>query len=89
MSHERDIPILDDGTDYSTWKKKVDIWMLGTNAKPAQQAAKLIMHMKGKPQDVAINLDKTKIGADKGVEHLTAELDKLYKKDTTQSLFKV
>ena len=88
MSHERDIPVLEDGTDYSTWKKKVEIWKLGTNAKPAQQAAKLIMHMKGKPQDVAINLDKTKIGSDTGVDHLTEELDKLYKKDTTQSLFK-
>ncbi|KAL5255720.1 hypothetical protein ACHWQZ_G011070 [Mnemiopsis leidyi] len=88
MSHERDIPMLDDGTDYSTWKKKVDIWKLGTNAKPGQQAAKLIMNMRGKPQEVAINIETSKIGCDTGVDNLIAELDKLYKKDVTQSLFK-
>ncbi|KAL5271029.1 hypothetical protein ACHWQZ_G001623 [Mnemiopsis leidyi] len=88
MSNERDIPILDDQADYCTWKKKVEIWKLGTNAKPNQQAAKLIMHMRGKPQEVAINIDPNKIGSDTGVKALTDELDALYKKDTTQSLFK-
>ena len=88
MSNERDIPILDDQADYCTWKKKVEIWKLGTNAKPNQQAAKLIMHMRGKPQEVAINIDPSKIGSDTGVKALTDELDALYKKDTTQSLFK-
>ena len=85
---DRDIPILDDDTDYTTWKKKVDIWKLGTNAKKEQQAAKLIMHMRGKPQEVAINIPTAKIGLATGVEELTKELDLLYKKDTTQSLFK-
>ena len=88
MTYDRDIPILDDETDYVTWKKKVDIWKLGTNAKPEQQAAKLIMHMRGKPQEVAINISTTKIGSADGVKELLTELDLLYKKDTTQSLFK-
>ena len=38
-AQDRHIPILDEETDYSTWKKKVEIWKLGTNAKPNQQAA--------------------------------------------------
>ena len=88
MPHERDIPILDENTDYTTWKKKVDIWKLGTNAKPEQQAAKLIMQMRGKPQEVAINIPTSKIGSANGVKDLLTELDLLYKKDTTQSLFK-
>ena len=88
MTFDRDIPILDDETDYVTWKKKVDIWKLGTNAKPGQQAAKLIMHMRGKPQEVAINISTSKIGSADGVKELITELDLLYKKDTTQSLFK-
>ena len=87
-AQDRHIPILDEETDYSTWKKNVEIWKLGTNAKPNQQAAKLIMNMRGKPQEVAINIDPSKIGSDTGVKALTDELDALYKKDTTQSLFK-
>ena len=46
----REIPVLDDSSDYSTWKKKVLIWQLGTAATKKQQASKLIMNMKGKPQ---------------------------------------
>ncbi|KAL5261162.1 hypothetical protein ACHWQZ_G007015 [Mnemiopsis leidyi] len=38
-AQDRHIPILDEETDYSTWKKKVEIWKLGTNSKPNQQAA--------------------------------------------------
>jgi len=38
-AQDRHIPVLDEETDYSTWKKKVEIWKLGTNAKPNQQAA--------------------------------------------------
>ncbi len=84
----RDIPVLDDRTDYNTWKKKVSIWILGTNAKEEQRASKLIMNMRGKPQEVSINIPTETLGAKDGVVKLLAELDKLYQKDTTQSLFK-
>ncbi|XP_063683937.1 uncharacterized protein LOC134818355 [Bolinopsis microptera] len=84
----REIPVLDDSADYSTWKKKVLIWQLGTAASVKQQASKLIMNMKGKPQEVSINIPIDVLGAEDGVVKLIAELDKLYKKDGTQSLFK-
>lgn len=80
--------MLDDSADYSTWKKEVNIWVLGTSAKPTQQASKLIMSMRGKPRDVAINLSPEEIGAEDGLKNLFKELDKLYNKDSTQSLFK-
>ena len=83
-----EIPVLDDSADYSTWKKEVNIWVLGTSAKPTQQASKLIMSMRGKPRDVAINLSPEEIGAEDGLKNLFKELDKLYNKDSTQSLFK-
>ena len=81
----REIPVLDDSSDYSTWKKKVLIWQLGTAATKKQQASKLIMNMKGKPQEVSINMTVEELGAEEGVDKLIAELDKLYKKDSTQS----
>ncbi|XP_063690486.1 uncharacterized protein LOC134823063 [Bolinopsis microptera] len=82
------IPVVDDSADYSTWKKKVLIWQLGTAATTKQQASKLIMNMKGRPQEVSINMTLKVLGAEDGVDKLIAELDKLYKKDSTQSLFK-
>ena len=87
MSHH-EIPVLNDKADYNTWKKKVAIWQLGTAATMKQQASKLIMNMTGKPQEVSINMTVEVLGADDGVDKLIAKLDKLYKKDGTQSLFK-
>ena len=43
--------------------------------------------MKGKPQEVSINMTLDVLGAKDGVDKLIAELDKLYKKDSSQSLF--
>ena len=47
----------------------------------------LFMNMKGKPQEVSINMTLDVLGAKDGVDKLIAELDKLYKKDSSQSLF--
>ena len=63
------------------------IWQLGTAASTKQQASKLIMNMKGRPQEVSINITLKVLGAEDGVAKLIAELDKLYKKDSTQSLY--
>ena len=86
MGGER-IPILNDHSIYETWKKEVKIWQLGTGATKRQQASKLIMNMAGKPKEVAIQIESDKLGSDDGVTELIAELDKLYEKDSTQSLF--
>ena len=88
MNKLRETPTLDDTSDYLTWKKEVAVWQLGTSASAKQQAAKLIMNMSGKPREVSLNISVAVLGADDGVAKLIAELDKLYCKDTTQSLFK-
>ena len=91
MSSQRfnkDIPVLDDSSDYVTWKKEVEVWKLGTSAKNTQWASKLIMNMSGKPRDVSLNIPVNVLGATDGADKLIAELDKIYSKDTTQSLFK-
>ena len=81
------IPALKDGTSYTDWKKKVRIWEMGTDVKVQHRAAKLVMHMGGKPEEVAIQLDPTQLGAEGGVKVLLDELDKLYEEDKTQSIF--
>ena len=85
---EKDIPVLDDKAEYSTWKKEVQIWMISTNLAKNKQAAKLIMNMRGKPREVAVNMGITDIQGDDCMAKLFEALDKLYSKDTTQSLFK-
>ena len=85
---EKDIPVLDDKSDYSTWKKEVQIWMISTNLDKKKQAAKLIMNMRGKPREVAVNMGVDEIRGDDCMVKLFAALDSLYSKDTTQSLFK-
>ena len=81
------VPTLNDKTNYQDWKKRVVWWQKATDTKKANQAAKLIMHMSGKPEEVAIKLDANAMSVDGGVELLIVELDKLYEKDATQSIF--
>ena len=78
------IPVLNDATDYGLWKKQVNIWVLGTQAQAAQQAARLIGFMSGKAHEAAIQIPPEELGT---VAKLTTELDKLFLKDDTQSLF--
>ena len=88
MSANRDVPILNDSSDYQMWKKEVAVWKLGTNAKKTQQASKLIMNMSGKPREVSLNMSVSTLGAEDGADELIKELDKIYCKDSTQRLFK-
>ena len=83
MGSER-IPVLTDATDYGLWKKQVNIWVLGTQAQAGQQAARLIGFMSGKAHEAAIQIPPEGLGT---VAQLTTELDKLFLKDDTQSLF--
>ena len=69
-----EIPVLDDSPDYSIWKNKVVIWQLGTAATKKQQASKLIMNMKGKPQEVSINMTLDVLGAEDGVDNSLSNL---------------
>ena len=81
------VPVLDEKTIYSDWKKRVAWWETATSVKPEARAATLIMNMFGKPEEVAIQLDSTTLSVDGGVKLLIAEMDKLYEKDQTQSIF--
>ena len=81
------VPVLKDGVSYSDWKKRVNIWQLGTDTKAEARAVKLVMNMSGKPEEVAIQIAPTKLGAENGVAVLLEELDKLFEEDKTLSIF--
>ena len=86
MGNER-IPPLRDDSDYLTWKKEVEIWKLGTTAKDTQQAPRLVGFMEGRAHEAAIQIPAAELGSTTGVTKLFAELDKVFLKDATQSLF--
>ena len=81
------VPVLDEKSNYSDWKRRVQWWKKVTTVKPEAGAAALIMHMSGKPEAVAIQLDVDELSKAGGIDVLIAELDKLYEKDQTQSVF--
>jgi transposase InsO family protein len=81
------VPKLQDDTSYADWKKRVQIWLMGTEVKKNHQAPKLVMYMSGKPEEVAIQIEPEKLGAEDGVKVLLTELDKLFEEDKTQSVF--
>ena len=86
MGEDR-VPQLKDGTVYADWKKRVAVWEASTKTEPKKRAPTLITCMKGRPEQVAIQLDLSKLSTDKGVEHLITELDALFLPDNTQQVF--
>ena len=84
---EDKVPQLKDGTVYADWKKRVAVWEASTKTEPKKRAPTLITCMKGRPEQVAIQLDLTKLSTDTGVEHLMTELDALFLPDNTQQVF--
>ena len=81
------VPILGEETIYSDWKKRVRWWNDVTDVKDEKRAATLIMHMSGKPESMAIQLDRTALSVAGSVEKLLTEMDKFYKKDETAIVF--
>ena len=81
------VPVLNERTNCEDWKRRVTWWQKATTVKPDARAATLIMNMSGKPEEVAIQLNETELSVAGGVKLLIAELDKLYEKDQTQSIF--
>ena len=84
---EDKVPQLKDGTVYADWKKRVAIWEASTSTDPKKRAPTLITCMKGRPEQVAIQLDIKKLCTETGVETLIKELDTLFQPDTTQQVF--
>ena len=84
---EDKVPQLKDGTIYADWKKRVAVWEASTKTEAARRAPTLITCMKGRPEQVAIQLDLTELKKDTGVVYLIQELDKLFLPDSTQQVF--
>lgn len=81
------VPELDDSTNYSDWKLRVENWTYYTKTELKKQAHTLIGHMRGRPERAAIQMDVKALAKDTGVKELIAELDKLYLPDQTQQIF--
>ena len=81
------IPNLEDNSDYSRWKKAVKVWQLGTTAKKARQARRLIGFMSGRAYEAALQITPAELGADDGVDKLITELDSVSKRRHTQSVY--
>ena len=60
MSGKNQVPRFD-GSDYTRWKKMVVIWRDVTNIEKAKMGPTLILNMKGKALDIALELDNNDI----------------------------
>lgn len=78
MTHKHSVPEFD-GTNYIRYKKLVKMWAKVTKVEPENQGAELLMHMKGKALDIAIDLDENNPSFD----NLINILDAVYEDSNT------
>ena len=80
-------PAYKTGDDYEKWCKKIRIWRDFTSLEDTKQGPALFLTLEDDAQDAVLELEAEKIKAKDGVEQIITCLDKLYKKDKTQSAF--
>ena len=80
-------PAYKTGEDYDKWCKRLRIWKEFTSLDEEKQGPALFLTLEDDAQDAVLELETEKIKAKDGVENIIVCLDKLFKKDKTQSAF--
>ena len=77
-------PILDDDTNYISWKKDLEVWRLFTSTVNVKKGPRLYLCLKGKARELVRDLTLQDIGAENGVDLIVNKLDAHYKKNDLQ-----
>ena len=87
-SHFKAPPPMRDDLSYADWKKELAIWQTFTEMETKRQGAALFLSLSGKAREtVRAEVDEKKIAEDDGIKTIVAALDKIFKKDETQTAF--
>lgn len=74
-------PILENEEKYTEWKKDLQIWLLFTELAKGKQGPAVYLSVLGRAKECISDLKIEEIGADTGVQKITAKLDTLFLKD--------
>ena len=80
MSTLKSPPILDHDTNYSNYKKEVELWqiLIGDDLEPKQMGPALFKSIKvTKAKEKVLELETNQIGGEGGVEKVLAKLDEI------------
>ena len=80
-------PVFDNQTNFETYRREVDIWLLGTGCPKEKQAARLALQMKGRAKEVALGVPTDQLKSEDGVNLLLEAIRKVFGRDKTVSLF--
>ena len=80
-------PVFDNQTNFETYRREVDIWLLGTGCPKEKQAARLALQMKGRAKEVALGVSTEQLSSENGVKILLDTIEKVFGRDKTDSLF--
>ena len=81
-------PEMRDGLPYDDWKKELKIWCGFTNLNKKRQVAALFLTLKGEARETVLaEVEADKLQANDGVDKVINALDKLYKRNDSESAF--
>ena len=86
-SSNRAPPLLSETADYGRWKKELAVWRIATDTKPDKQAATVIMSLKGKYQEVALDMTEDDMKKNDGLKLLLEMLDKVFLGDKRDRIY--
>ena len=77
-SNVRNPPMLEDGTLFETWEKKVELWQTITDLKAEKQGPALVLALSDKNQEHVLKLKTAEIKAQDGVQKILEKLGKVF-----------
>jgi hypothetical protein len=74
-------------TNPPEYKKELEIWKAFTSLEKKKQGPALYLSLRGKAKEAVKELSVAEISTDDGIQAITNKLDKLFKKDDSQSAY--
>ena len=77
-----------DSLPYDDWKKELKIWCSFTDLDKKRQGPAIYLTLMGKARETVLaDVEADKLQSDNGVDNITKALDKLYKRNDSESAF--
>ena len=88
MSSFKNPPVhTDDNLGYDAWRKEISVWQRVTDLEEKRKALAIVLSLKGKYKDVAMEISVDDLNCDAGMEKLLKALDDNFKKSTVDSAY--
>ena len=77
-------PALEEDSNYESWKNELEMWRLITDLPKTKQALAVVLSLKGKSREKALEVEAASLNMENGIETLLTKLDEIFLQDKNE-----